>query len=216
MKSDYIDSGLLLWIQSLHSRVRLWYYSMHIISMQDKNWSTTLINLRFPCLCMRVNVCARADYSNCNSHIVIDAYMTTTAQKERLNFDFSAMSIHCVTSFQVLRTPPPLSVRHCLRGACWLPLCLKPLMLFACWRRREKSKEKNSLEPVWTRNTWQNRGIKRKRKLNSTLNVNYCISVKQEVPDLQFTRGICSSSCSGSDCLIKTLMSSKSAIIQLH
>lgn len=138
------------------------------------------------------------------------------AQKQHLNSDFSAMSIYCVTLFEVLRTPPSLSVRYFLRGARWLLLCLKPLMLFACWRSREKSKEKNSLEPVWTRNTWQNRGIKRKRKLNSTLNVNYCISVKQEVPDLQFTLGICSSSCSGSDCLIKTLMSSKSAIIQLH
>lgn len=153
--------------------------------------------------------------------LVIHSYMTYMQQKHR-NSIWILTFLPCqynVCNFVwsvPYSTISSLSVRYFLRGARWLPICLKPLMLFACWRRREKSKEKNSLEPVWTRNTWQNRGIKRKRKSNSTLNVNYCISVKQEVPDLQFTLGICSSSCSSSDCLIKTLMSWKSAIIQLH
>ncbi len=46
------------------------------------------------------------------------------------------------------------------------------------------------------------------KKVNWTVlkmySVNYCISVKQEIPNLRFTLGICSSSCSGIDCLIKT------------
>jgi len=58
---------------------------------------------------------------------------------------------------------------------------------------------------------------KRKKKIEHfykcILRVNYCTCVKQEAPMLS---GICSSSCSGSDWIIKTLMSSKSAIIQLH
>lgn len=109
----------------------------------------------------------------------------------------------------MFHTAPSLSVlpvRYFLRGTRWLPLCLKPLMLFACQRRWGKSKEKNSLESMWTRNTLQNRG--KKEKENWTVlkmySVNYCISVKQEIPNLQFTLGICSSSCSGTDCLIKT------------
>ncbi len=50
--------------------------------------------------------------------------------------------------------------------------------------------------------------IEAKKKVNWTVlkmySVNYCISVKQEIPNLRFTLGICSSSCSGIDCLIKT------------